>query len=225
LDKWTTLGKIGSGILVLLGVIFAAAALWPQEERNCLLVNMRLLASTYCPTSTPTSDTRPTHTLILPHNPEFIIGDADVPLRNAPIPTTASIVDYARNIRLTILGVSANGSYYQVEYNDQTLWVSRDWGHVEGDMNVIPVVAPTATEPVTVTFIIGDADVPLRNAPIPTTASIVDYARNIRLTILGVSANGSYYQVEYNDQTLWVSRDWGRVEGNINIIRVVEPSS
>jgi hypothetical protein len=52
-------------------------------------------------------------------------------------------LDSVKNVQLPVTGKSADGEWYQVEWEGQTGWVwSRAGVRVEGDLDSVPVVSP-----------------------------------------------------------------------------------
>ncbi len=127
-----------------------------------------------------------------------------------------------------IVGVSADGAWYQVNLNERSGWVRASaFVEVRGDLNAVPVLeaAGDTSEP----------DTPLARRPMLIIGAMGAYVRvepsfdarfeavsRGRLPIVGISADGRWYQVEYRQRTGWVRQSgFVEVEGDLSSVPVV----
>jgi hypothetical protein len=151
--------------------------------------------------------TREAENTLIPASPSLVIGNLGANLINMPS-VEAQVVASVLDVVLPIVGqVSTNqGVYYYVDYMGQKLWISQIWGRLEG--------AESQNVPQIPLFIIGDLGAVLRTEP-SFNAPVAANVDKVQLPVFGRTVNeeGTYYQVEYDGQRVWVSQNWGRLEG------------
>jgi serine/threonine protein kinase/uncharacterized protein YraI len=202
--------------------------LHPADTSTPITTITATLTATAVPSATPVPTEVPSFTPVPPtiqveadatdDAPGFVIGDFNTRLLDAPS-GSATVVELVRDVQLLIVGVTADGFFYQVDYNGQQLWVGKNWGQVQGDVDTIPVVESDETS--TVVFVVGGLGAYIKDTPTAGTESVASVT-NSRLPVVGVTADGEYYQIKYEGQALWVHRNWGRIEGDMDAIPVVE---
>lgn len=136
--------------------------------------------ATRTPSVTPTRDTRP---------PMVVVGALGATIHTAPsnnAPTIATV----NNVRLPLLGITADGAYYFVDFNGQRGWMFSLFGRIEGDKASAPVIVPpTATPTVTplpsATFTPSPTPEPINGVTLPAKLSLISADNAASLTPIG----------------------------------------
>ena len=152
-----------------------------------------------------------------------------VSLRKAANTTSTRLAKPPKGATVTVLGES--GSYYQVSYNGQTGYVSKQYvavsaastgsagstgstgasGSLSGSSGSSGSLSgsstgSTAPAQTTGTIVNCTSWVSLRKAANSTSARLAKPAKGATVTVLGQS--GNYYQVSYNGQTGYISKEY-----------------
>ncbi len=132
------------------------------------------------------------------------------------------------NVRLTITGRTADGTWLHVEYLGQPWWMRRSaFVRIEGDLDSVPVVGEEAVAaPADVVAVVGvNGGAILRRAP-RFDAEAGPTVSDARLTITGRTADGTWLHVEYLGQPWWMRRSaFVRIEGDLDRVPVVEEAA
>jgi serine/threonine-protein kinase len=149
--------------------------------------------------------------------PSVMAGEMGLQIFEQPA-LGAPFIAWAVNQRLLVTGISDDERYYQVYFYGVTGWVNRTAVTLEGDPANIPVIG--GEPPV---LVVGQAGVTLRSAPVPGITAIINSVSNVRLDITGVTADGAYYRVEYEGQTVWTNAGvpGSVVEGSLGLVETV----
>ncbi len=175
----------------------------------------------------PTNTPLPSFTPIIPTNtplPSF----TPVPPTNTPVPPTdippASTVTLAVNglgvwvkespesdgrrlgslisITVEVLGISADGDWYAVPYQDGIGWVQKNSNAtLNGDERELEVIGAPA-----ITLTINGLGVWVRESP-ESDGRRLGALISITVEVLGISADGGWYAVPYQDGIGWVQKN------------------
>ncbi|MCB0255478.1 MAG: SH3 domain-containing protein [Anaerolineae bacterium] len=127
--------------------------------------------ATDTPVDTPTPDTPPTDAPTpTPEVARLVIDNPTLNVRGGP-GTNYAIVGRANNgERYDVTGKNAQGSWYQIDFNGQTGWVSGDYVVLEGDPGSVQVAANIPAAPVQPTRPPAPTSAPVPTAaPVPTS--------------------------------------------------------
>lgn len=122
-----------------------------------------------------------------------------------------------------VVGKTNDSSWYQINVNGITGWVSGRFVAIGGNQNVTVVSgAPTVAQPVDTGFnVTALTTVNVRNSPSTRGTTIVaKMQRNETARIVGRTANNSWWQVNYNGTVGWVSSTYARIQGGAIVARI-----
>jgi hypothetical protein len=184
----------------------------PNETATSLLTDMPLSptapssATDTCPISMPAQGTQ---------SPSFVIAGLGAIMREEPGETN-TIINLNVRGTLPVIGVSPDAQYYLARYNTEVGWISREWGNLEGDIEQARVVHAT--------FVVAGTGTIFREGPGETSAGLGPTVSG-RLPVLGVSPDGQYFLVVYNEDIGWIRQESGRLIGNPSAIPAIDSIS
>lgn len=161
--------------------------------------------------------------------PMLTLGSFGGPVRLAPS-SDAEIVARATNVSLAIIGMSVDEDYYLVDFDGQEGWISIVFGHIEGDLSVIPVVGvingPTDTPTMSEDIPIMTANVTsatIRSAPDVNQGEVIMEEVTGELRIIGRTEDRRYYQVIFEGTVGWLSYiHAGQIDGDISLVPIID---
>ena len=121
---------------------------------------------------------------------------------NDPSRTLVSqlLENYTEGEAVTIVGES--GNWYEIEYNNSTGYVSKDY------ITFTPITpeTPEITKQIAYVYNLDGGTLNVRPQPNTNQAAIGKLAEGEAVTIVGES--GNWYEIEYNNSTGYVSKDY-----------------
>jgi hypothetical protein len=136
-------------------------------------------------------------------------------IRAAPS-SSSSIIASVSEVDLPIVGVSVDGEYFLVNYNEQRGWINPIFGTTQDDISSVPVIYAVLR--------IGIMGGTLRAVP-SSDGSLIASLSEVDLPILGINRDGDYFLVDYNGTRGWINPTFGEVQGDISRVPVVENAS
>lgn len=126
-------------------------------------------------------------------------------------PTTSSniLVKINRNETYPVIGRNADSSWWQINVNGTIGWVY--WRFLDvNDPDLVPIVSTTTGSsmnqpPLTGYFATALVTINIRSGPGTDNAILGQIARNIRVPIVGRTADNLWWQVNFGNITGWVS--------------------
>ena len=114
-----------------------------------------LIAPTFTPTATPEATVTPEATATLEATatptenpiPRVVVNNPTLNIRQGPGTNYRSIGQANNGERYDVTGKNASGSWYQINFNGQTGWVSGQYVALEGDANAIQVATNIPAPP------------------------------------------------------------------------------
>ena len=121
-------------------------------------------------------------------------------VRPQPNTNQAAIGKLAEGEAVTIVGES--GNWYEIEYNNSTGYVSKDY------ITFTPITpeTPEITKQIAYVYNLDGGTLNVRPQPNTNQAAIGKLAEGEAVTIVGES--GNWYEIEYNNSTGYVSKDY-----------------
>ena len=149
-----------------------------------------------------------TFTPITPETPEitkqiayvYNLDGGTLNVRPQPNTNQAAIGKLAEGEAVTIVGES--GNWYEIEYNNSTGYVSKDY------ITFTPITpeTPEITKQIAYVYNLDGGTLNVRPQPNTNQAAIGKLAEGEAVTIVGES--GNWYEIEYNNSTGYVSKDY-----------------
>lgn len=199
------------------------------------------LTSTPSPTATATYTSSPTSTLIptftsTPTSPEASVLSVITTVHVGPGDDYPVIDILNQDSEVSILGTSDDGLWLQVEYDDEIGFVRADTVRLTGgSLNAVevvlfptntpipePTIAPTPSSPEAAAA--GEFLV-IREGPAEVFSTIGVVSANQSLEIIGISTDGYWFQVQFNDGPSgdgWISGQLVRIAGDLTGLPVVQ---
>lgn len=145
-------------------------------------------------------------------------------VRDNPNATATILAKINLNETYPVVGKNGDGSWYQINVNNVTGWVSSRFIRVSGNQNVTVVSgsAQTVAQPVDTGFdATALATVNVRNSPSTRgTVILAKMQRNEVARIVGRTANNSWWQVNYQGTVGWVSSTYARIQGGAVVSQI-----
>jgi uncharacterized protein YgiM (DUF1202 family) len=140
-------------------------------------------------------------------------------VRNAPSTSGAILTKINRGETYAVLGVSADNGWYQVNVNGTAGWVSAQFVNIGGNTNVGVTGGPTVVPPSPTGFsVTAVATVNVRNAPSTRGTTILGkMPLGSSASVVGRTANNSWWQVDYQGVVGWVSATYARLQTSANV--------
>lgn len=138
-------------------------------------------------------------------------------VRDNPNATATILTKISQNEVYPVVGKNNDSSWYQINVNGITGWVSARFVSIGGNqtVNVVSGSAQTVAQPVDTGFdATALATVNVRNAPATRgTTILAKMQRNEVVRIVGRTANNAWWQVNYKGTIGWVSSTYARIQG------------
>ncbi len=132
-------------------------------------------------------------------------------IRDAPSLQGQRIAGMGWGDQATLLAVSGDGDWYQIDYNGLVGWSSAEWFEVvAGDVNARRAAPASAGNTATVAQAVGN--VRIREAPGLAASRVGLVPWGGVVTVLSVDPTGDWYEIEYGGLRGWSARDWYRVQ-------------
>jgi uncharacterized protein YgiM (DUF1202 family) len=165
------------------------------------------------PTETPLPSDTPQPTTVM-----LQIDRLGAWVRSQP-DSDASLLGSVINETVEIISISADGDWYAVPYQGEIGWIQNTSNvTVLGDASLIPVVVAEAQS---ITATIDRLGVWVRENPNPE-ATLLGSIINETVSIIGISADGDWYQIEFEDNMGWILKNMSVVlNGNESLLPVV----
>lgn len=135
-------------------------------------------------------------------------------LRPEPLLTTNVTATLPAGESAPATAINETGEWLLITYNDEQLWVFAAYVKTEGDLDLLPIILPTATPSPTLaaTFAPGTAIITnpgskalnLREGPALDAAVIELLDPQSSVPALAVDESGLWLMVDYNGQHLWI---------------------
>lgn len=131
----------------------------PTFTATAVVIEEPLVAPTFTPTATPDATTAPLDTptpdasptpdaTATPQTARAVIDNPTLNVRSGPGTTYGTLGQVRNGERYDITGKNAAGSWYEINFNGQTGWVSGDYINIEGDPASIAQAANIPAAPV-----------------------------------------------------------------------------
>jgi uncharacterized protein YraI len=165
-------------------------------------------------------------TAVPPANPPVNTGTtatvtaARLNVRNAPTANGSTVLTKInRNESYPVVGVTADRTWYQINVNGTVGWVSAQFVSI-GGAQTVPVTGGSTVSPPTATglTVTAIATVNVRNAPTTRGTTIVaKIPLGSSASVVGRTANSSWWQVDYQGVVGWVSARFARLQANADV--------
>lgn len=122
-----------------------------------------------------------------------------------------------------VIGKNSDGSWFQINVRGINGWVSSRFVSVAGNPNVpVTANAQTLAQPIDTGFdVTALSTVNVRNIPSTRGSTILaKMTRNSTARVVGRNANNSWWQVNYQGVTGWVSSTYAQIQPNADIARI-----
>ncbi len=151
-----------------------------------------------------------------PYNAFATVTAGRLNVRNAPNALTGLVVGRVSNgERYPIVGRRADNLWVQINTGNVTGWVSGQWVSTTNLQNV-PVTSGEAAQPQqpqnTGFTAFTRTEVNLRTGPATSFGRILIVPQNVTVNIVGRNTRATWWQVNYNGTTGWVSADFAVIE-------------
>ncbi|WP_420628238.1 SH3 domain-containing protein [Candidatus Leptofilum sp.] len=161
----------------------------------------------------------------------LLVGQRAVDILSAPN-EAADVLGFAQNKVLRITGISANGLFYQVDFDGEVGWISQFVAaDIEGDVANLMIidVETTATDDsndessTTLPILTVKRRGSIREAPNSDAATIGEVQSGEQYTITAISPDERYYQIQSDDIEGWLSTIYvDEIEGDLSTISETE---
>jgi len=202
---------------------------WTPTATSVQLVNIDVTA-TPKPVDTPTpAPVQPTSTPTPAPSARAIITEDETGIYAGPADTHPRLDTAKKGEAFVITGKNSDGTWWQIDYNGQTGWLSGKQVQVEHAEDIavaenIPTPPPAATptpKPVSAKVIITAPQANLRKGPGTTHPKMGVVKKGQEFPILGKNKAGDWWQIDYNGKTAWVYNTLVRVE-NADGVKVAQ---
>ncbi len=143
--------------------------------------------------------------------------DSDINLRSGPDTTYDTVGSLSPGTTLLIVGRTADSTWWQVATENGTAWVAAAVSVASNTFSVpvVEVDVPTITEP-SVTAAV-DSNINLRSQPSLDSDVVGVLLVGFRLTVIGRTSDNSWWQVQTDNGSAWVSDEVTTVSNAENV--------
>lgn len=162
--------------------------------------------------------------VVSPTGTTATVTAARLNVRKLPSASAEILTKIRANESYAVIGKNANATWWQINANGITGWVSSRFVSVTGNLSGVPVINTSTTQlaqPVDTGYNVTAQDtVNVRSAPNLTGAILAKMNRNDTARVVGRTARNDWWQVTYQGVTGWVNSTYAVIQPGIEIARV-----
>jgi uncharacterized protein YraI len=158
----------------------------------------------------------------------LIAGYEEINIRSGPGTDYDILGELLPGVNARITGKNDDGSWWQIDYNDAAGWVSAPLVNVQGDTAMVQTqqVAPAPTgapDPQPYVLVKSEYDyVNVRSGPARTYDVIGRLQPNTAAHVIGKSADGSWWQIDFEGASRWIDGGFVDLHGEAASVTVAD---